>query len=848
MTKTDTHSRVRARMTHSAQTYVGHDGMVSAVLERLRTRRDTEHVMSLNRAVFCALMAAYTSAAGIGPAWLPLALLSAGLAVTGLIFALILASPKPNVTRRTVAMVLDIFVISFVMHLGDKGTSCFYPLLLWTIFGNGFRFGVRDLLRATGFTLIAFATMAATTPFWQQNASLAAGLLIGTMIVPAYAGTLIRSLTIAREKAEEANNVKTNFVANISHDLRTPLQAMVGTSELLLDTELTPKQAELVSLTSSASKALLAMVNDILKFTMLESSKHGVESATFNVVELVRDVVKISSQLRREKNLGLFWHLDPGLPVLASGGQQYITDILLNLVGNALKFTSTGGVLITARMTGKANDVQWLRFEVVDTGIGVPEHAQETIFARFTQADEEIRHKFGGTGLGLAICKSLVEELGGLIGVDSIEGRGSTFWIEVPVAAEPDLRAKIAAPALLKLALPATLAKGRLVNEARAQSREVTDLDLGNGAACLATTVAAAMRERTILAIETPASPEAVAEIQCLTKDMTGAGLCILLVDTRPDIPAQLDPRWAGHVRLPFQFDDAQMRAALALCEEACGPVSVRSGPAAPRPGEQPRGTILVVDDNKTNQVIFAKVLAEQGYTVEIAADGEKALAAMERQAFHLVLMDVNMPVIDGLKATKLQRLAELGMRRTPIIGLTADATPRMRDACFEAGMDDCLVKPITPQALIAATVQAMRPAPTAPKAVPAIEPAKPVDEIDWQPLDGLARLGGKDFINEVLGEFVTDMRGIVSELYEAAAQEDFARTRVAAHALASTAANVGATNVRRLGLNLERLPDADIKRDGLRLAVDARDGVRRFLVALGDATDVPQQQRTEFG
>ncbi|MDB5650234.1 MAG: rpfC 1, partial [Hyphomicrobiales bacterium] len=357
--------------------------------------------------------------------------------VTALLFAHLVAHPGVSRLRRLIGIPLDIGVVAYLMHAGGEMTAFTYSIYLWAIFGNGFRFGVEYLTVAAVVGFASFLTVILTTPFWRDHPELSGGLLFGLVILPAYVSMLIRRLSEAKRQAEEASRAKSLFLASISHELRTPLNAVIGLSDILLGTKLERDQSEMARTIGKAGRSLLSLINSILDVSRMELGKKP-QMGELDLHALLRDIRVMLSVQAQAKGIRLSLHIDPKLPRQIVGSYRHFEEVLINLTGNAVKFTSDGYVLVTARLLSAAQDGPMrLRFEVADTGIGIAPEAQARIFENFTQADESIIDRFGGTGLGLSIARQLVEAHGGKIGVDSKPGHGSTFWFEIEVLPAP---------------------------------------------------------------------------------------------------------------------------------------------------------------------------------------------------------------------------------------------------------------------------------------------------------------------------------------------------------------------------------------------------------------------------
>uniref|UniRef100_UPI00374D86AB hybrid sensor histidine kinase/response regulator n=1 Tax=Armatimonas sp. TaxID=1872638 RepID=UPI00374D86AB len=402
---------------------------------RLRGRPDTEHEMAFNRLAFAGVIAGYLIFEG-GDA---LALQGVGLyALMGIgLMAHILAWPARNPARRWVAMVCDFGMLSFELHVGGEATSVLFPMYLWIALGNGFRFGVPWLRGATVVGLACFGLVVATTPFWYNQGHLSAGLLIGLLIVPLYAGTLIRKLHHATRRAEDASKAKSLFLASVSHELRTPLNAIIGFSEILHDRtfgELTPKQERYVGNILSSGRHLLQLINDILDLSKIEAGRVQLDYAAFSPLTAVRTVDNLVKALLQKKNITLDIAGGTTLPPLIAD-QAKFKQVLYNLISNAIKFTPENGkVTVTLATAGNGG---LLQVDIKDTGIGIKKEDQDRIFREFEQVDNSYSRQQQGTGLGLALVRKFIEMHGGRIWVSSAgEGQGSTFSFTVPFGPE----------------------------------------------------------------------------------------------------------------------------------------------------------------------------------------------------------------------------------------------------------------------------------------------------------------------------------------------------------------------------------------------------------------------------
>ena len=510
----------------------------------------------------------------------------------------------------------------------------------------------------------------------------------------------VSELEEAKSRAEAANKAKSEFLATVSHEIRTPLNGVLGTTEVLLNTELGLRQRRFGQIIHGSAKSLLSIINNILDFSKIEAGKIELDMVAFDPRSIVEEVQDLFNEMAEKKGLRFGSHVAPHLPRSMIGDPSRLRQVLTNLVGNAVKFTERGEIMMHVRPDEIGVDTIRLRFEVRDTGIGVPEEARARIFESFAQADQSTTRRYGGTGLGLAIAKQLVSMMGGKIGVDSRPGEGSTFWFTVQLAntvEDADDPKRKLLSGIRALVVDGSQSS-RDAFSAQLAALGITSKGIdGEDEALTLLRMAGRVGHRYDVAF---IDPSGLADPAWLVREIRGDGVIaqtriILLVPLRegeqdgtPDVPEDIE-RLLKPVRQSTLYDCLS-----ATIHAKAAPAPAASEPAATDPIS---ARILLAEDNPVNREVAGEALRQLGCQVDAANDGREAVEMWRRTAYDVILMDCHMPNMDGIEAAQIIRGEEGGGRaRTPILALTANVRGEDYEKCIAVGMDDYLTKPLT--------------------------------------------------------------------------------------------------------------------------------------------------------
>lgn len=735
-----------------------------------------------------------------------------------MIAAALIINPKPSPIRRIMGLSLDLISLSIVMFLAGEESVYLFVLYLWVILGNGFRYGTHYLYAALLIGLIGFSIAITWGDYWQivQHQPIALSLLFLLFLIPLYTAFLINKLHVAIASAKFANEAKSRFLANMSHELRTPLNGVIGIADLIRETDLNSQQREFVNIMHNSANTLLSLIENVLDISKIEAGKITIAKDDFDLHQLVNVIIQMQSPMGLAKDLLVTSHIDATTPFSLQGDPQHLRQILINLIGNAIKFTNEGSVKLFITPVDKDSNQPKIRFEIQDTGIGIPESALATLFDDFTQVESSANSSIGGTGLGTTISKELVELMGGEIGVETQPNIGSTFWFELPFTLIPNEHLKLSDKHILLLTNDETTST---ISPAL-DSWGVTYEHVSSSVRALSLLMQAVEdnNEYKIMLVDKACifDIDPVQYAQMIKAEPNLSHLSLVLVDSgglsvydsgirEYYISAIYDLKEtrllfnAIHAAQSINISDEKV---VTLAEYFDKKSSVKAL------------KILIADDNRVNQQVLEGVLKHAGHNTLVADSGENTLdiLADNFDSIDMLILDMNMPELSGIEVLQALQYMDTG-NTIPVIMLTADATPEAKEKSLNAGANAFLTKPINSRALleqVAKLTRSCRDNEEAPLTTNKQANPKQASWFDDGVISELALLGGGNaFIQLLINGFKEDGKKHLA-LIKQTAVDDFLGYRESLHALKGSATELGATRLIELCLQGEALKPHD--------------------------------------
>jgi len=768
------------------------------------------------------------------------------LVFSGVVALSALRARTSSVLRRVAANIADVSAVTYLMTSTGEASAPLFVIYLWVTLGNGFRFGLAAMGISAVLSVAGFAVVMATSVFWLQHQTLAAGIMVALLVLPAYAAHLIRQLHRARERAEEASAAKSQFLARMSHELRTPLNGILGTADLLHNNRrLTTADHELLGVIKESVSVSLRQIDNVLDFARIEAGKLVLEQAEFDLHRMLHATVRMVSPAAREKNLRLLVRISPQAPFRLIGDAHHLREILLNLLSNAIKFTQSGYVAIQVEPIVVTDDMARLRFEIRDTGIGIATEALGRIWESFAQEDTSTNRRYGGTGLGTTIARQLVELMHGSIAVSSIKGRGAVFWCDLPFqrpSGHGQTEVAVAGARVLVLTTDSETVQRLQQSIANIQGTMLATATVAESIAALGRGIRLGNPWHLVLVDERLAvstgdrRPPGMAEVrekqepffrhradELAAKALSAQIPLYLVTDTARDIEQLCEWGYAGVLAL--------RPAAAALVNaihasphydtdtESASRV-MRVEPWAWGRESKTAARILVVDDNRINRLILEQMLESAGYEADVVSDGETALRRLAVGRYQAAVLDLHMPGLDGVDLLRRYRLLKAGVR-IPIVMLTADATFDAKSDCAEAGADAFLIKPVTTETLLSTLERLIQErqvrhlpmqAPYADGA-PAEAETATLDVSVLAELDRLSRDPSR--LMAVIETFETEGETLMGRIAETVIARNHAAFTEWVHALKGNALNVGALRLATTCQRAEAAGVLDFRQQG---------------------------------
>lgn len=617
------------------------------------------------------------------------------------------------IARRYFSLVVDVAATCFSIHLTQDAIGPFYLLFIWIFISYGTRYGVELLRAASMVSAAAYAVVLAVLGQWETHTFEAVFMLSLLLILPKYQILLLNQLDSARQEAEKsrmaaekANKAKSDFLATMTHELRTPLSGVIGMTRLMESTPLSCEQKDYVDSITASAHMLQALIGDVLDLSKIDAEKLQLENLPFRLKPTVEQVCTALSSQAFDKGLDLIFEYDDRLPDEVTGDELRIRQILFNLLGNAVKFTEHGQIIVRVSLAEANNDIGYphVLMDIEDSGIGIPQDKLDDIFESFWQADISTTRQYGGTGLGTTIANKLTHMMKGYIGAESEQGQGSRFWVRLPLL---PMDYKAVSPIYptdcqgMKVLVYEKNPAAQLYLQKCCAALGV-EAHFSSEADQLTTAISNTTNENTpevILLADSPQSND-LESLTILVKHLCGDEQAILYLTYGKN-------REIGHsgsssvLSKPFSLEQLHKALLLGKTRQAT-PIETAPAEAEPKKALESRPHILVAEDNAISAKVLNTFLQKADYRSTVVNNGQDALDKAKQEQYQMAFIDLRMPKMDGLEFTRQLREWEAqGDQRLPIVLLTANASEEIKSACLEAGMDGILSKPVDPEQLV---------------------------------------------------------------------------------------------------------------------------------------------------